>query len=55
MIKIAECPRCANNGLKIEVKDGYKIVATGKSLKDYPFKVICSVCKRVIKYDIEKE
>lgn len=55
MLKRLECPVCSNKGLKIELKDGEKIITSGKPLKDYNCVAFCSVCKRKIKYDIVKE
>jgi hypothetical protein len=54
MEKIVECPICANDGLKIELKQGERFVATGRALKDYPCVAVCKVCKRKIKYAVEK-
>ena len=55
MVKIIECPRCNNKGLRIEVEKGCKVVTTGRPLKDFPSNIMCKVCKRIIKYDVVKE
>lgn len=55
MVKIWECPACHNAGLKIEVKNGYKVVTSGKPLSEFPCMTLCKVCKRKIKYDVIKE
>lgn len=55
MEKVVECPVCKNNGLKIEMNKGFRFVATGRALKDYPFIAVCKVCKRRIKYAVERE
>lgn len=55
MIKIVECPRCGNKGLKIDINKGFHVVTTGRPLKDFPSNVMCKVCKRVIKYDVVKD
>jgi hypothetical protein len=55
VVKIVECPRCNNKGLKIDINKGYKVVATGRPLKDFPSNIMCTVCKRIIKYDVVKE
>lgn len=54
MVKICECPACNNNGLKIEINSGYRVVTTGRPMKDFPSVVLCTVCKRKIKYDVVK-
>lgn len=55
MLKSFDCPRCGNKGLKIDINKGFKVITTGKPLREFPSNVICSVCKRVIKYDVVKE
>ena len=55
MEKIVECPICANDGLKIELKQGERFVATGRALKDYPCVAVCKVCKRKIRYAVVKD
>lgn len=53
-IKI-ECPVCKNDGLKIEINKGYKVVTSGRALSDFPMVARCAVCKRTIKYDVVKD
>lgn len=55
MLKAIECPRCGNKGLKIDINNGYRVVTTGRPLKEFPSNVVCTVCKRVIKYDVVKD
>ena len=55
MVKIVECPICKNSGLMIEINKGFRFVATGRALKDYPCVAVCKVCKRRIKYAVEKD
>ena len=55
MVKIYECPACCNKGIKVEVNNGYKVVTTGRPMKDFPSVVACIVCKRKIKYDVVKD
>ena len=54
MVKIIECPACNNKGLKIEVNNGYRVITTGRPMKEYPLSITCTVCKRKIKYAVEK-
>mgnify|MGYP006932841665 CR=1 FL=1 len=55
MVKIYECPACHNKGIKVETNKGYKVVTTGRPMKDFPSVVVCEVCKRKIKYDTVKD
>ena len=55
MEKVVECPICKNNGLNIEINKGFRFVATGRALNDYPCVAVCRVCKRKIKYAVEKD
>jgi hypothetical protein len=54
MLKIFECPACGNKGLKVEINEGYRVVTTGRPMKEFPSIVLCLVCKRKIKYDVVK-
>lgn len=49
-----QCPTCENKGLKIEINNGYKVVTTGRPLSQFPMATKCSICKRIIKYDVVK-
>lgn len=55
MLKVWECPACHNKGLKVDINNGFKLVASGRPMKDYPCVCVCSVCKRRIKYDVVKD
>jgi hypothetical protein len=55
MVKNYECPACRNKGINVEVNKGYKVVTTGRPMKDFPSVVLCAVCKRKIKYDVVKD
>lgn len=55
MQKVLECPCCMNNGLQIELNKGYRLVANGRKMSEYPFITVCKVCKRKIRYDVVKE
>lgn len=55
MVKCYDCPACHNKGIKVEVNKGHKVVTTGRPMKDFPSIVLCTVCKRKIKYDVVKE
>lgn len=55
MLKRVKCPRCGNKGLEIDINKGFHVVTTGRPLKEFPSNVICTVCKRVIKYDVVKD
>lgn len=52
MEKNYECPACNNLGLKVEVPEEKKVLTTGKPLKELPCVVLCSVCKRKIRYEV---
>lgn len=52
MVKIYECPTCNNLGLKVDLPEGKRIVTTGKPIKELPCVVLCSVCKRKIRYEV---
>lgn len=54
MLNFYECPACGNKGLKIDIADGFKIVTTGKPIREMQCAIMCSVCKRKIKYDVVK-
>lgn len=54
MEKIIACPICENGKLSIEIKDGQRVITSGKFGK-YPYKVYCKSCHRFIKYNIEKD
>lgn len=55
MVKICECPACGNKGVKVEINSGYHVITTGRPLKEFPSVVLCTVCKRKIKYDVVKD
>lgn len=55
MVKIYECPACRNKGIKVDINKGYRAITTGRPMKDFPSVVLCTVCKRKIKYDVVKE
>lgn len=55
MVKYYDCPACCNKGIKVDINKGYKVVTTGRPMKDFPSVVVCSVCKRKIKYDVIKD
>ncbi len=55
MQKIVECPICFGKGLHIELKNGYRVVASGRRISEYPLVAVCRICKRKIKYDVAKE
>lgn len=55
MVKTYECPACGNKGLKIDINKGFRVVTTGRPMKDFPSVVLCSICKRKIKYDVVRE
>lgn len=55
MQKIVECPACGNKGITVDLPKGTAFVATGKPLNKFDCSVICKVCKRKIKYTVEKE
>ena len=52
MVKTYTCPACGNKGINVEINTGYKVVTTGRPMKDFPSVVLCTVCKRKIKYDV---
>ena len=55
MVKQYDCPACGNKGLKVDINKGYKVVTTGRPMRNFPSVVLCTVCKRKIKYDVIKE
>lgn len=55
MVKHYDCPACGNKGLKLDINNGYRVVTTGRPMKEFPSLVLCLVCKRKIKYDVVKE
>lgn len=55
MVKICECPACCNKGIKVDINKGYRVATTGRPMRDFPSVVVCSVCKRKIKYDVVKD
>lgn len=54
-MKMYECPVCRRYGLKIELDKGYHIKASGRPLKEFDCVTNCIVCKRKIKYTVEKD
>lgn len=52
---IIKCPACQNRGLRIDINNGYKVVTSGRPMKDFPCVTTCTVCKRKIKYDVIKD
>ena len=55
MVKSYKCPACDNKGINVDINKGYKVITTGRPLKEFPSIIVCSVCKRKIKYDVVKE
>lgn len=55
MVKCFQCPACSNKGIYVDVNRGYKVVTTGRPMKEFPSVVLCTVCKRKIKYDVVKD
>ena len=55
MVKCFDCPACSYKGIKVDINKGYRVVTTGRPMKDFPSVVLCTVCKRKIKYDVVKE
>lgn len=55
MVKVCDCPACGNKGIKVDINTGYKIITTGRPMRDFPSVVLCTVCKRKIKYDVIKD
>lgn len=54
MVKKYECPVCEQKTLQIDIKNGYKVVFSGKIGK-LPCRIYCKNCKRFIKYEVVKE
>lgn len=54
MVKTHNCPICEVGELKVDIKNGYKIVFSGK-MSELPCRVYCKNCKRFIKYKVVKE
>lgn len=52
---LVRCPTCEKKGLRIELNNGYRVVTTGRALKDFPMITRCSICKRAIRYDVVKD
>lgn len=55
MLHTIECPKCHKMGLKIETNNGYRPIASGRKLSEFPMKTNCTVCFRDIKYDVVKD
>lgn len=55
MVIYCDCPACGNKGIKVDINKGYRVVTTGRPMKDFPSVVLCTVCKRKIKYDVVKD
>lgn len=55
MVSYCDCPACGNKGIKVEINKGYKVVTTGRPMREFPSVVLCTVCKRKIKYDVVKD
>jgi hypothetical protein len=54
MVKQYDCPACGNKGLKLDIESGFRVVTTGRPMKEFPSIILCVVCKRKIKYDVVK-
>lgn len=55
MLHIMRCPVCRHKGIRVETNTGFKPVASGRKISEYPMKTYCTVCRREIKYDVVKD